>query len=68
MISSILLVGIGFFMGLMLSILLLDMLYKELMKKALDEVGRQYKTALDIVERRAKENLCSQARSKDSNM
>ena len=51
-ISPILLVGIGFFLGVLFSIGVLDKMYQELMKIALDEVGRQYSKALDILKRR----------------
>ena len=46
-ISPILLIGLGFFLGTVCSIFVLDMVYKGIMKKALDEVGRQYSRALD---------------------
>jgi hypothetical protein len=55
-ISPILLIGIGFFAGTVSSILVLDMVYKGLMKRALDEVGRQYSRALDMIKNRSKKN------------
>jgi len=61
-ISPILLVGAGFFLGVLFSIGVLDKMYKELMKKALEEVGKQYSRALDIVEGKSK---CSQEPSKE---
>jgi hypothetical protein len=48
-ISPILLVGIGFFLGTVCSIFVLDMVYKRQMKRALDEIGKQYSIALDII-------------------
>lgn len=48
-ISPILLMGAGFFLGILFSIGVLDKMYKELMKRALSEVGRQYNKALDII-------------------
>ncbi len=51
-ISPILLIGIGFFAGTISSILVLDMVYKGIMKRALDEIGRQYSRALDIMKKR----------------
>ena len=51
-ISPILLIGIGFFAGTLSSVLVLDMVYKGLMKRALDEIGRQYSRALDIMKKR----------------
>jgi len=53
-ISPILLIGMGFFAGTVFSIILLDMIYKGVMKRALDEVGRQYTRALDIMKERFK--------------
>lgn len=53
-ISPILLIGIGFFAGTISSILVLDMVYKGIMKKTLDEIGRQYSRALDILMKRQK--------------
>ena len=51
-INVIFLIGIGFFLGILFSIGVLDKMYQELMKIALDEVGRQYSKALDILKRR----------------
>lgn len=48
-ISPILLMGAGFFLGILFSIGILDKMYKELMKRALSEIGRQYSKALDIL-------------------
>ena len=53
-ISPILLIGMGFFGGTVFSIILLDMIYKGVMKRALDEVGRQYLRALEIMKERFK--------------
>lgn len=55
-ISPILLIGIGFFLGTVCSIFVLDMVYKGLMKRALDEIGRQYSRALDIIKNRSKKD------------
>ena len=51
-ISPILLIGAGFFLGILFSIGVLDKMYKELMKRALDEVGRQYSRALGALKKR----------------
>ena len=47
-ITPILLVGAGFFLGTLFSILTLDYIYKGVMKRAIDEIHRQYKKALKI--------------------
>lgn len=44
--SDIFLFGLGFLMGYLFSIKSLDMVYKEKMKAAIDEIHRQYKRAL----------------------
>jgi hypothetical protein len=38
--------GLGFLMGYLISLKTLDGVYKDIMKRALDEVHRQYKRAL----------------------
>jgi len=53
-ISPILLIGAGFFLGILFSINVLDKMYKGLMKKALDEVDRQYSRALDMIKKHTK--------------
>ena len=42
--------GLGFLLGYFISIKSLDRVYKDVMKRALDEVHRQYKKALGIKE------------------
>ena len=49
-INVIFLIGIGFFLGILFSIGVLDKMYKELMKIALEEVGRKYSEALDMLQ------------------
>ena len=49
-INVIFLIGIGFFLGILFSIGVLDKMYKELMKIALEEVGRKYSEALGMLQ------------------
>lgn len=48
--------GLGFLMGYLISIKSLDLVYKDIMKRTLDEVHRQYKKALKNVEYKKKGN------------
>lgn len=51
------LVGMGFAFGTLFSILVLDRIYKEIMKKALDEIHSCYKKALEKMKEKY-ENDC----------
>lgn len=53
-ISPILLVGLGFFLGTMFSIIVLDFIYKGIMKRTIDEIHRQYSRALELLENKYK--------------
>ena len=48
-IGPILLIGAGFMLGTLFSILILDYIYKGVMKRAIDEIGRQYALALEKI-------------------
>jgi len=56
-VNIILLLGVGFFAGILLSIGLIDYMYKGQLRKAIDEIDRQYCIALGIMEKRIKEEL-----------
>lgn len=49
-IPPLLLFGLGFFLGTLFSIVALDKIYKEVMKRTIDEIHKQYKRALKILE------------------
>ncbi len=53
-INKILLFGGGCALGALLSIMVMDYIYKGQMKRAIDEIHRQYKRALDIIQKRNK--------------
>jgi hypothetical protein len=44
--KEIFLFGLGFLLGYFVSLRSLDMVYKDIMKRTLDEIHRQYKGAL----------------------
>jgi hypothetical protein len=48
-VGPILLVGAGFFLGTLFSILILDYIYKGIMKNAIEEIWQQYNAALEKI-------------------
>lgn len=50
-IEPILLFGAGVFLGTLVSIITLDRIYKGVMKRALDEIHKNYKIALDHIKK-----------------
>ena len=54
--NKLLLFGGGFAFGILFSILVLDWIYKGIMSKTIDEIHRQYKKALKIMEAKFKKD------------